>query len=151
MILLFVLPCTLFVALASSTSGDQHFCVFVTSIRQQYHRDWGRAGTAGNRFARDDKELELQQGGDYPEIGLVKPPRRNTRALSPDGMFGGARYTSARSTGFCAIYVCISSSSRKGAPPLSGTEEQAACAISAYAPLAPMRSTPAYFLCKCGL
>ncbi len=25
----------------------------------------------------------------YPENGLVKPPRRDTRALSPAGMFGG--------------------------------------------------------------
>ena len=28
-------------------------------------------------------------GNNYPENGLVKPPRRNTRALSPAGMFGG--------------------------------------------------------------
>ena len=25
----------------------------------------------------------------YPESGLVNPPRRDTRALSPAGMFGG--------------------------------------------------------------
>jgi hypothetical protein len=100
---LFVLPYTLLVVFASSTSGNQLFCENFTSIRQPPLKDWGRAGTAGNRFARDDKELELQQGGNYPEIGLVKPPRRNTRALSPDGMFGRKRYTSARSTGFCAI------------------------------------------------
>jgi len=25
----------------------------------------------------------------YPESGLVKPPRRDTRPLSPAGMFGG--------------------------------------------------------------
>jgi hypothetical protein len=28
-------------------------------------------------------------GRNYPENGLVKPPRRDTRALSPAGMFGG--------------------------------------------------------------
>jgi|AntAceMinimDraft_5_1070358.scaffolds.fasta_scaffold260343_1 hypothetical protein len=28
-------------------------------------------------------------GNNYPENGLVKPPRRDTRALSPAGMFGG--------------------------------------------------------------
>jgi hypothetical protein len=27
-------------------------------------------------------------GNSYPESGLVKPPRRDTRALSPAGMFG---------------------------------------------------------------
>jgi hypothetical protein len=27
--------------------------------------------------------------GEYPENGLVKPPRPDTRALSPAGMFGG--------------------------------------------------------------
>jgi hypothetical protein len=49
-------------------------------------------------------------GNNYPENGLVKPPRRDTRALSPAGMFGG-----------------------KGAAPLSGAEEQTARAINAYA------------------
>jgi hypothetical protein len=28
-------------------------------------------------------------GNSYPENGLVKPPRRDTRALSPAGVFGG--------------------------------------------------------------
>jgi hypothetical protein len=28
-------------------------------------------------------------GNNYPENGLVKPPRRDTRALSPAGIFGG--------------------------------------------------------------
>jgi len=28
-------------------------------------------------------------GNNYPENSLVKPPRRDTRALSPAGMFGG--------------------------------------------------------------
>jgi len=54
MIPLFVLPFTLFVVLASSTSGDHHFFEIVTLCRPPLHQDWGRARTAGNRFARDD-------------------------------------------------------------------------------------------------
>jgi hypothetical protein len=54
---LFVLALTLLVVLASSTSGDQHFCEIVTLCRPPTHQDWGRARTACNRFARDDKEL----------------------------------------------------------------------------------------------
>jgi hypothetical protein len=53
---LFVLPKALLVVLASSTSGDQHFCETVTLCRPPPHQDWGQARTAGNRFARDDKE-----------------------------------------------------------------------------------------------
>jgi hypothetical protein len=44
---------------------------------------------AGNRFARDGKEPGPRWGNNYPENGLVKPPRRDTRALSSAGMFGG--------------------------------------------------------------
>jgi hypothetical protein len=47
---------TLLVVLASSSSGDHHFCEFFTLYRPPPHQDWGRARTAGNRFARDDKE-----------------------------------------------------------------------------------------------
>jgi hypothetical protein len=50
------------------------------------------------------------EGNNYPESGLVKPPRRNTRALEP------CRYLRS-----------------KGVAPLSGGEEQTARAISAYA------------------
>jgi hypothetical protein len=48
------------------------------------------SGTAGNRFARDDKEPGRLNWGrsNYPENGLVKPLRRNTRALSLTGTFG---------------------------------------------------------------
>jgi hypothetical protein len=54
------------------------------------HQDWGRARAAGNRFARYGKEPgPLAGGNNYPENGLVKPPRRETRALSPAGLFGG--------------------------------------------------------------
>ena len=60
MIPLFVLPFTLLVVLASSKSGDQHFFEIVTLCRPPPHKDLGQARTAGNRFARDDKELGSQ-------------------------------------------------------------------------------------------
>jgi hypothetical protein len=60
-------------------------------------------------------------GGNYPENGLVKPPRHDTRALSPVGMFGGKM-------------------------PLRLTAQKNAL----HAPSVPMRSAPAYFLCKLG-
>jgi hypothetical protein len=46
----------------------------------------------------------------YSENGLAKPPKRDTRALSPAGIFR-----------------------KKGAAPLSGAEKLTARAISAYA------------------
>jgi hypothetical protein len=49
-------------------------------------------------------------GNNYPENGLVKPPRRDTRVLSPVGVLGG-----------------------KALHRLSGAEERAARAISAHA------------------
>jgi len=49
-------------------------------------------------------------GNNYPENGLVKPPRRDKRALGLAGMFP-----------------------RKGAASLSGAEEQIARAISSHA------------------
>ena len=62
MIPFFELPCTLLVVLASSTSGDQHFCEIVTLSRPPPHQDWEQAGAAGSRFARDDIELGPQLG-----------------------------------------------------------------------------------------
>jgi hypothetical protein len=53
---LFVLPSRILVVLASSTSGDHHFCEIVTLFRPPPHQDLGRARTAGSRTARDDKE-----------------------------------------------------------------------------------------------
>jgi hypothetical protein len=42
-----------------------------------------------NRFAHDDKELGPQLGKTITrKNGLEKQPRRDTRALSPPGMFG---------------------------------------------------------------
>ena len=61
-------------------------------------------------------------GNNYPENGLVKPPRRGTRALSPAGKFGGK--------------VPLRLAAQKSRP---------------HAPSVPMRSTPAYFHCKWGV
>jgi hypothetical protein len=57
-----------------------------------------------------------------PENGLVKPPRLDTRALSPVDMFGGK--------------TPLRIAAQKRRP---------------HAPLAPMRSAPAYFLGKWGV
>jgi hypothetical protein len=62
MISLFVLTFTLLVVLASCTSGDQQIFEIVTLFRLPSHQDWGRARTAGNRFARDDKEPDPSWG-----------------------------------------------------------------------------------------
>jgi hypothetical protein len=59
---LFVLLFTLLVVLASSKSGDQHFCEIVTLCKTPPHQDWRRARTAGSSFARDEKELGPQLG-----------------------------------------------------------------------------------------
>jgi hypothetical protein len=59
---LFVLPFTLLVVLASSTSGVQRFFEIVKLCRPTLHQDWGRARMAGHRSARDDKELGPQLG-----------------------------------------------------------------------------------------
>jgi hypothetical protein len=63
---LFMLPFTLLVVLASSTSGDRNFCETVKLCRPPPHHDWGRARTAGNRFARDDKEPGPSCGKQLP-------------------------------------------------------------------------------------
>jgi hypothetical protein len=60
MLPLFVLPFTLLMVLASSTSRGQHFCEIAILYRPSPHSDLGRAGTACSRFARDDKELGPQ-------------------------------------------------------------------------------------------
>jgi hypothetical protein len=58
----------------------------------------------------------------YPENGLVNPPRRDTRALSPAGMFGA-----------------------KAPPRLAAQKSRP------HAHLGLMRCAPAYFLCKWGV
>jgi hypothetical protein len=57
----FVLPFELLVVLASLTYGGKLFC-YRYVCRPPPHKDLGRAGTASNRFARDDKEPEPQLG-----------------------------------------------------------------------------------------
>jgi hypothetical protein len=66
MIPLFVLPFTMLVVLASSTSGDLHFCEIVKLCRPPPHQDLGRAKAAGNRFARGDKEPGPSWGKQLP-------------------------------------------------------------------------------------
>jgi hypothetical protein len=66
MIPLFVMPFTLPVVLASSTIGDQNFYEIVVLCRPPPHQDWGRARTAGSRFARDDKEPGPRCGKQLP-------------------------------------------------------------------------------------
>ena len=66
MIPLFVLPFTLLVMLASSTSGDQLFCEILTLRRPPPRQDWGRARTAGHRSARVDKEPGPSWGKQLP-------------------------------------------------------------------------------------
>ena len=106
-------------ALASSTSGDQHFFEIVTLCKPPTYQDWGRARAAGNRFARDVEELVPQlEENNYPESGLVKLPRRDTRTLSPAGMFGGKaslrlaaqKKQTARAISAYAQYACLLSS-----------------------------------------
>jgi hypothetical protein len=66
MIPLFVLPITLLAVLASFTSDDQCFCEIVVLFRPPPYQDWERAGAAGNRFARDGKELGPSWGKQLP-------------------------------------------------------------------------------------
>jgi hypothetical protein len=61
-------------------------------------------------------------GSNYPQNGLVKPPRRDTRALSPAGMFGGK--------------APLRLAAQKSRP---------------HAPSVPMRRAPAYFPFKWGV
>jgi hypothetical protein len=119
---LFVLPIKLLVVLASSTSGDQHFLksLYFTDhhpIRTGDERD--RQVTASPVMTKSRAPVV---GNSYPENGLVKPPKRDTRALSPAGMFGG-----------------------KAPDRLAGQKRRL------HAPSVPMRSAPAYFLCKWGV
>jgi hypothetical protein len=58
----------------------------------------------------------------YPDSGLVKPPRRDTRALSPARIFGGKA-------------------------PLGLAAQKSRL----HAPSVPMSDAPAYFLCKWGV
>jgi hypothetical protein len=66
MIPFFVIPFTMLVVLASSTSGDQNLREIITLCRPPPHQDWIRARTASNRFARDDKEPGPRWGKQLP-------------------------------------------------------------------------------------
>jgi hypothetical protein len=107
----FVILFTLLVVLGSSISGDQHFYGNIILYKPPPYQDWGQAGTAGNRFARDDKKSW------GPSWGKQLPGERpretaETWHMSPQP----SRHVR-----------------RKGAAPLSGAGEQTAHAISAYA------------------
>jgi hypothetical protein len=109
MILLCVLPFTLLVVLVSSTSGDQHFYEMVKLFRPPKHQDWGRARTAKNAFARDDKEPGFSW--------VVELPGERPRETAE------TRHTSPQPSRNIL---------RKGAAPLSGAEEQTSRAISTH-------------------
>jgi hypothetical protein len=123
MIPLFVLPFTLVVVLASSSiGGGRHYGI----ARCADHHPI-RTGDERERLVTASPVMTKSRGpswgrNNYPENGLVKPPRRDTRALSPAGMFGG-----------------------KAPPRLAAQKSRP------HAPLVHMRSTPAYFLCKWGV
>ena len=90
--------------ISSSTNGDERDRLVTASPVMTKSRgpSWGR--------------------NNYPENGLVNPPRRDTRALSPAGMFGG-----------------------KAPPRLAAQKSRP------HAHLGPMRGAPASFLCKWGV
>ena len=117
MIPLFVLPFTLLVVLASSTSGDHHF---VKSLHCADHH-LIRIGDERERLVTASPVMTKSRapagGNNYQENGFVKPPRRDTGALSPAGILG-----------------------RKAPLRLAAQKRRLR------APLAAMRSSPAYFL-----
>ena len=49
----------------------------------------GKRDEAHSDLTRRLGKSPVVTSADYPENGLVKPPRRDTRALSPADMFGG--------------------------------------------------------------
>jgi hypothetical protein len=101
-----VLPFTLLVVLASSISGDQHFFEIVTLSRPSPHQDWGRAKTAGNHFARDDKEPGSSWGKHLPgerprETAETHVRRKGAAPLS------GAEEKTARAISAHAQCACL--------------------------------------------
>jgi hypothetical protein len=106
MILLLVLPFTLLVVLASSTSDDQYFCEIVTLYRPPLHQDWGRARTASPVMT---KSWGKQLPGERPRETAEE------------------RHTSPQP-----------SRKKKATPRLAAQKSRP------HAPLAPMRSAPAY-------
>jgi hypothetical protein len=97
------------VVLGSLTLGDQPFFVIVTlCIKITDEREWLLTASPVTTKSRGRPRWG-RSNYNYPENGPVKPPGRDTRALSPAGVFGGK------------APLCFGSSA----------EEQAACAISA--------------------
>ena len=99
---------------------------FMESFRCADHRPI-RTGDERERLVTASHVMTKCRGpscgrNNYPENGLVSPPRRDTRALSPAGMFGG-----------------------KAPPRLAAQKSRP------HAHLGPMRCAPAYFLCKWGV
>jgi hypothetical protein len=92
-------------------------------VARDLYELWGRSPYTRERLVTAwpvmTKSRVPAGGNNYPENDLVKPPRRDTRALSPAGMFGGKA-------------------------PL----RLAAQMSRLHAPSVPMSSAPAYFLCK---
>jgi hypothetical protein len=82
----------------------------VTLCSPPHHQDWGRAGTAGNRLARDDKEPGPSWGKQLPG----ERPRETAETW----------HTSPNPNRHVR---------RKGAAAFSGSEEQTPRSISAYA------------------
>jgi hypothetical protein len=79
----------LLVMSASSTSGDQHFMkslIFADHHPIRIRDERERLVTASLVMT---KSRAPAGGNNHLENGLVKPPRRDTRALSPAGMFEG--------------------------------------------------------------
>jgi hypothetical protein len=107
---LFVLPFKLLMMLASSTSSGQYLYEIVTLCRPPRHQDWGRARTARNRFARDDKIRARAWG---KQLSGERPRETaETRHTSPQP----SRHVR-----------------QKGAAPLSGAKERTARAIGYHA------------------
>jgi hypothetical protein len=119
MVPLLVMPFTLLVVLASSTSGDQYFVKSLHSADHHSTRIMDERERLVTALPVMTKSWRPSWGNNYPEKSLVKPPRRNARALSPAGVFG------------------------EKAPLRLAAQKSRPHAPSAY-----MRSTPAYFVCK---
>jgi hypothetical protein len=119
---LFVLIFVLLVVWRAQPSAINFF-VIATLYRPQPHQDLGRVETADSRLPVMTKSRGPTWGrSNHPESSLVKPPKHDTRALSPAGIFGGK----------AALHLAAQKSRQ-------------------HAPLAPKQSTPACILCKWGV
>jgi hypothetical protein len=117
----FLPPCTFLVVLASPTSGDQHLYEVATNdVQTITPSGLGTSENGWHPLRPWWQRARAQAGGNsYPESGLVKPPRRNTRAFSPAGVF--------------EKMAPLRLAAKKSRP---------------HAPSVPMRSTPAYLFCN---